>query len=424
LFLNKYTQILIKPQITPLILLSYNYLIINQDLIEIKILYDYKQSLKMDLDILENDLVNIFSKNFIGLPINYKDYEIINKYYKFNSELYKIYLNDNKFNSYTDFDLFNYFLVFENDKFIFNFPEEFNYYDYLDLNPDLINLKTSKNIIKHFLTTGINENRNIYKNLENFDWNLYCALNNLDFKDKYSAEFHYLKFGKDMDLLTSYSLPPDFSIDNYIKCNPELNNLHKIDAINHFLKYGYNYINLPKKFNLNEYLYLNQDIKLTEQKKVINHFITRGIFENRLVNIVKINYKKKILCICHVGNINIFKKIETYINNLVELNSINIKVTLIINIVNTLTSNEIEYIKQKYPYAKHIIGENFGFDIGSFFKILKICKDNSYEFDYVIKIHTKTNDIDREKLLKPILGSVNRIKIILDILNNENIVLI
>ena len=430
-FLNKYTKILLKKKIVPLNLLSLNYFLINKEDIELKIVNDYNLSLKKNISIIDiNNLFQIFKNNFIGLPINYKDYNLIKEYYKFNSNIYKIYLNNSKFDEYNDFDLFNYFLVNENNKFIFNFPEEFNYYDYLLLNPDIVSLGTPKVILKHFLSTGIKENRNIYKELKDFDWNLYCILNELEFKNKYQAEYHYIKYGKNMNLLTSELLPPYFSVENYIKCNPELQLFNKLDAIKHFIKYdreNYNYIMLPSKFNCEDYIKLNPDIKMQKNpldKDIINHFIKNGIYENRLCNIIKLNYKKKILCICHNGNIDVFKKIEKYIENLMLLNSFDIEITLFINTINTIKEEEIEYIKKKYPYAKHIITDNFGFDIGSFFTILNICKQNNYEFDYVIKIHTKTSEIERDKLLKPLLGSINRIKIILDILNNENIGLI
>ena len=426
-FLNKYTKILIKKNYSPLSLLSLNYLIINQDDIELLLINNYILSLKKNISEINNENKFLIFKNiFLGLPINNKDYNIIKTYYKFNSYIYKIYLNDIKFNDYNDFDLFNYFLIYENDKIIFNFPEEFNYYDYLVLNPDITNLNTPKIILKHFLTTGINENRNIYKNLINFDWNLYCILNDLEFKNKYDAELHYIKYGKDMNLFTSDSLPSNFNVENYIKCNPSLKLLNKFDAIKHFITYGrekYNYIILPQKFNSNDYIKLNPDIDLDVKNKneneIIDHFIKYGINENRLCNIVKLNNKKKILCICHNGNMDVFKKIEKYIDNLMLLNLFDIEITLFINTINTVRTEEEEYIKKKYPTAIHIKTQNFGFDIGSFFTILSICKQKKLEFDYIIKIHTKTNDNDREKLLKPILGSINRIKIILDILNNN-----
>ena len=430
-FLNKYTKILLKKEIAPQKILLLNYFLINREDIELKIVNDYNVSLKKNISSIDiNNLFQIFKNNFIGLPINYKDYNLIKEYYKFNNNIYKIYLNNSKFDDYNEFDLFNYFLVNENDKFIFNFPEEFNYYDYLFLNPDIANLGTPKIILKHFLFNGIRENRNIYKDLKDFDWNLYCILNELDFKNKYQAEYHYIKYGKNMNLLTSELLPPYFSVENYIKCNPELQLFNKLDAIKHFIKYdrdNYNYIMLPSKFNCKDYIKLNPDIKMQKNpsdKEIINHFIKNGIYENRLCNIIKLNYKKKILCICHNGNIDVFKKIEKYIENLMLLNSFDIEITLFINTINTIKEEEIEYIKKKYPYAKHIITDNFGFDIGSFFTILSICKQKNYDFDYVIKIHTKTSDIERDKLLKPLLGSINRIKIILDILNNENIGLI
>jgi hypothetical protein len=429
-FLKKYTKLVIKNNFSAQVLLSYNYLIINKDLIDINLINEYNKTLLSNIfEISNENMFEIFKNNFVGLPLNYKDYEIVKNYYNFNVGIYKIYLNDTKFNNFNDFDLFNHFLMYENEKFIFNFPEEFNYNDYLELNPDLLSLKTPKLILTHFLTNGIKENRNVYKELQNFNWSLYCTLNDLKFDNKYSAEYHYIKYGKQLNLLTSDFLPQNFDVNNYIKCNPDLKLLHEIDAIKHFIKYGsekFNYIRLPLDFNYKDYLKLNPDIKLNlnDEKLVIKHFINNGIYENRLIKINKINYKKQILCICHNGNIHIFKKLEKYIQNLMELNSFDIEITLFINTINTIGLNEIEYIKNKFPSAKHIIIQNFGFDIGSFFMILKICKENNYEFDYVVKIHTKTSDTDRDNLLKPILGSVNRIKLILNILENEKIGLV
>jgi len=431
-FISKYYKYVIvnRQKIRPFDLLGIEYLSINRDLISVDLAQTYSNYLyKKNLD--TNSITNIFNywiDKFLGLPINKKDYDIIKNYYKFNPEIYKLTLSDSDL---TDGDLFIHWILNFKDKYIFNFPENFNINDYIDLNPDLKIFNSNSDILKHFLTTGITEERNIYKNLDKFDWRIYCLLNDLNINNKYEAEMHYLKYGKNLGLLSSELFPDNFSIEDYIKCNPDLKLFNRKDALLHYIQYGkekYNYTRLPKNFNAQDYLKLNPDIKQKiksdSEKEIINHFIKFGVYENRQVSVNKINYKKRILCICHNGNMGIFKKIEKYLENLLSIQSTELDITLFISSLNTFNVTEINYIKKKFPSANHIINENFGFDIGSFFTVLKICKENNLEFDYVVKIHTKTNDLDRENLIKPILGSENRIKIILDILSNESIGLV
>ena len=429
-FIKKYIKVINKDILNKINLLNDIYLIINSTAIDYELFKKYNDTFVYNnkFDIIEKEYVfDIFMQYFIGLPINEYDYKIIYAYYKFNSAIYLIYLNDSKYKKYDDFNLFVYFLREEKDKFIFDFPNNFNYYTYIKLNPDILSLKEPKLILKHFLETGQKENRNVYELPINFNWQLYVHLNNLDFKNKYEAENHYLTLGIHSNLLTSELLPNNFSVENYIKCNPELKYFNQIDAIKHFIKIGKtnnNYMRLPKKFNTQDYIKLNPDLQLTTEKDIIEHFIKFGIYENRMIENKKLNFNKKILGICHIGNINVFKKMEKYINNLINVNSSNYSVHIFANIINTLSIPEIDYIKKKYPQIKIIISENLGFDIASLFQILKACKNANLDFDYVIKIHTKTDDILRDKLLKPILGSINRILIILDILKDEKIGLI
>lgn len=428
-FLSKYYKLVIanKQQINPLELLGVEYLTINKDFISINLAQTYSNFIyKKNLDI--NSIPNLFTywiDKFLGLPINEQDYLTIKNYYKFNPEIYKLIVGTNM----SDEDLFIHWILNFKDKYIFNFPENFNLKNYMDLNPDIKIFKTNAEILKHFLITGMKEERNVYKEIDKFDWKIYCLLNNLSFTNKYEAEYHYLTTGKNLGLITSDAFPENFSIEDYIKCNPDLKLFGKKDALLHYIQYGkdkYNYTRLPKNFNSQDYLKLNPDIRQKinseSEKDIINHWIKFGVYENRQTSISKISYKRRILCICHNGNMGVFKKIEKYLENLLSIHSVDI--TLFISSLNTFDVTEIDYIKKKFPSATHIINENFGFDIGSFFKVLQICKNNNQEFDYVVKIHTKTNDFDREKLIKPILGSANRIKIILDILANDSIGLV
>ena len=147
--------------------------------------------------------------------------------------------------------------------------------------------------------------------------------------------------------------------------------------------------------------------------------------EEVLVNI------PSILCIFHIGNYDVFLKMKKYVDILMNNQSNKYTVDLFINIVDHNNSWKLEqgdlpiydYINQlktEYPIANILVSENYGFDIGSFFNILDIVQKNNKEYDYVLKIHTKTNDNMRNKLLEPILSSPTRIYEILDYLKNNN----
>ena len=138
------------------------------------------------------------------------------------------------------------------------------------------------------------------------------------------------------------------------------------------------------------------------------------------------NTPKKILGICHIGSANTFIKMEKYIDNLLNITStyVNYSITLIAALIDTLPEDFVNYVKLKYPQIIFIDTPNAGFDIGSFFSILKYCKENNLDFDYVIKVHTKTIDEWRERMLDTIAGSINYIHNILKTFENQKIGLI
>jgi hypothetical protein len=134
--------------------------------------------------------------------------------------------------------------------------------------------------------------------------------------------------------------------------------------------------------------------------------------------------EKNILLLCHIGSISTFKKMEQYVQNVIDSNTTHIKFNVVLSAVNTLSENDLNYIKMRFPSLKLLVNPDFGFDIGSFFMYLQKCKDENIHYDYIIKIHTKTSDINRERLIKPLLGSVNIIHYIVDLFNNKTIGLI
>jgi hypothetical protein len=358
----------------------------------------------------------------LNVPINKQDFNTIFAMFDYDSKIYsdllKIDIDDNIY-------IFLHFLSFESCKEIFNLPNNFNIPIYRKLNADLINL-TDRELLIHFHKQGIYEKRHIYENLTNFDWKMYVEMNNLELNTKYEAENHYLTFGKKNDLLTTASLPNTFNYDLHILENPKLKNMKKSDVLKQYLSSNLNNIILPLDFNSINYVKVNPELNLNSKNNnsITDHFINYGVYEQRDYGQMKVKYEKIILLLCHIGDFNTFLKMEHYIENAILASNDKVHFEIVLNVVNTLLEKDKQYIMKKYSMYEIIDVENFGFDIGSFFSYLKKCKDENISFDYVIKIHTKTSDIERDNLIKPLLGSVNRIKLILDMLNVSSIGLI
>lgn len=129
-----------------------------------------------------------------------------------------------------------------------------------------------------------------------------------------------------------------------------------------------------------------------------------------------------VLCIFHIGSYHIFLKMKKYIDNLFLAKYDEFNLTLYINIINSIKQEHINEIKKIYVNQNIIISENYGFDIGSFFHILQTIKERKEKYDFIIKLHTKTNNQLREKLLQPLLKNIQTIKnIIQKFESNEKI---
>ena len=126
-----------------------------------------------------------------------------------------------------------------------------------------------------------------------------------------------------------------------------------------------------------------------------------------------------VVCIVHIGSYHIFMKMKDYLNNLMIAKYDAYNLDIYFNIINSVRSEHITEIKKLYPNENYVISENYGFDIGSFFHILQIIKTYNENYDYVIKLHTKTNHNLRDELLTPLLGDINKIRKIIDIFQDD-----
>ena len=101
---------------------------------------------------------------------------------------------------------------------------------------------------------------------------------------------------------------------------------------------------------------------------------------------------------------------KDYINNLISAQYDEYNLIMYFNIIETIQKEHFASIKKMYPNVNYVISENYGFDVGSFFHILEIVKQRKERYDYLIKLHTKTDNEKRDNLLMPILGSINIIR--------------
>lgn len=141
-----------------------------------------------------------------------------------------------------------------------------------------------------------------------------------------------------------------------------------------------------------------------------------AIYNKRIIPLVEPNIIMRntsyisIALIVHVGNMKIFNEMETTIDNVISLQYTDYNLDIYFNVIDCITQENIQYLRHNYPNATIIQSENYGFDIGSFFHILDNIKTRGLHYDYVLKLHTKTNQGLRNKLTTSIAGSTSAIQ--------------
>ena len=145
-----------------------------------------------------------------------------------------------------------------------------------------------------------------------------------------------------------------------------------------------------------EYFYIENKIKININIKNIKN-ITK-YYDIKYNSITSVN---SIALLVQIGNWTIFKKMEDYINNFKNI-SINIYFFMIKEFD---TSDNINYLKQKYKECVIAICDNKGMDIGPFLLNLHYIKTNQYNHDYIFKIHTKSSDNFRNESLNILMKS-------------------
>jgi hypothetical protein len=129
----------------------------------------------------------------------------------------------------------------------------------------------------------------------------------------------------------------------------------------------------------------------------------------------------KVLCIYHIGNYAIFVKMKTYLDNILKCNGIMYQLDLRVFIVDTVLKKDRDEICRYLSLATIYTTTNYGFDIAGFIYVLNLVKQSGNDYDYVFKLHTKSCDITRDDLLKPLFCDENAIKLVMSELANDDI---
>ena len=113
-----------------------------------------------------------------------------------------------------------------------------------------------------------------------------------------------------------------------------------------------------------------------------------------------------------LADYNVWKKIQP------KIKLLDYKYILMIHINNGIINTEqINKIKLEYKNAIFTFGENKGMDIFGFIKQIEYIINNDINIDYILKIHTKSDDKWRNELINPL---IENFKLCLKIIPHNN----
>lgn len=144
---------------------------------------------------------------------------------------------------------------------------------------------------------------------------------------------------------------------------------------------------------------------------------------SKSLNVTK-NEKKRIGIFIHVGSIDVLYSLQPYIDNLLQLQQASI--TFLCStyhddvqhetkrIFNNIQNSSTQQNSDSDIDVIWIPVKNRGMDLGGFLESLLYCTIHKISFDYILKLHTKSDGTWRTELCEPLLKSVHRIQTILN----------
>ena len=260
---------------------------------------------------------------------------------------------------------------------------------------------------------------------------------------------HEIDLDYKIDLDNKIDLDPKIDLDNKIdnkkhidkkkknknkKINIEENNKEniKIDIeennISNILDNNINYSVLKILsfyYNLNDIIVeKNSNNKYTIKNKINNNF-EYFYYNNTQITEIYIYYKilydnnKKnndFSVLIQIGNYSTFLKMISYIKLFINLNAC-IYYTIV---EEECKNNNIDKIKEITPNCTILKTRNTGMDIGLFIINLIYFRDKNINPKYILKLHTKTDDIFRNNVLNNLCKNKETIKKNLSLFQNNN----
>ena len=189
---------------------------------------------------------------------------------------------------------------------------------------------------------------------------------------------------------------------------------------NHNIEPKYEKI-LSRYFDLNKIAYSisGKCIQINNNEIIENIYFDELIKKDNTIyyNVLheNINKKENIIFMIQVGS---WKTLEKMFHNIDIIGEI--KANYLFAIVeDEYDEKKIDLLKQKLKNLIIIEVKNKGMDIGIFLLSLLYLRNKKLEYDYLIKLHTKTDDRFREHVCEHLIGSKSTINKNIDILRND-----
>lgn len=114
----------------------------------------------------------------------------------------------------------------------------------------------------------------------------------------------------------------------------------------------------------------------------------------------------KFAILLHIGYLDLWKEMKNHLSNIKIPYDLWITISGDDEIDKRILKDRILHM---YPESNVLLIHNRGMDMGGFFIALKQIFNKGIEYDFILKLHTKRNDIWRNDLLSCLLNKVEEI---------------